>query len=442
MNGEPAAAGRGARKSLLALGLAELGLAALAARAIDSEKAFPVYLALYIAMGVPWLLATRAAVRPGSRTSMPVVLLVTVLLRLVFLATAPALSDDIYRYVWDGRVAGAGINPYLHAPEAPELAFLRDELYPGINNKDIPTIYPPLMEAAFRVVTAVSTSLTAMKAFFVLVDLALIGVLAALLAAHGLDPGRVVVYAWCPLGVVEVAASGHNDVLGVLCLFAALLALARDRDAGAIAWLTLSGLAKLVGFALTPLFLRFVRPRALLVAPLLTLAFVWPYRGAGARAFEGLTQYGLRWRGNDSLFHVLYALTGSLDRAKAIVAVTLVAFTLGLAAKKVPPLRAAYLVVAAILLLTATVHPWYLLWLLPFLCFYPSPAWLYLALGVALSYHASYLSTPGEPWEELLWVKLLEYVPFYALGLAATAAAWRRGTTSAPPGSVGLDSPP
>jgi alpha-1,6-mannosyltransferase len=438
--GEPKARGR--FPSFLTLGLAELGLTVTAALAVDTGVSFPAYLALYVAMGLPWLLATRAVVRrrEGGATA-TTIFVFALLMRAVFLVTEPVLSDDIYRYRWDGRVAGAGINPYIHAPEAPELAFLRDDLYPGINNKDIPTIYPPLMELVFRLVTAVSESLFAMKGFFVLVDLALLFVLRSLLSTRGLDEGRVLVYAWCPLPIVEVAGSGHNDVLGALGLFAALLALARGREALSVGWLTLAGLAKLVGFALLPLFARFVRLRALAVVPVLSLAFAWPYRQAGARAFDGLTQYGLRWRGNDSLFHVLYALTDSLAVSKVIVAVTLVTLTLVLAVQKVRPLRASYLVIGAILMLTATVHPWYLLWILPFLCFYPSPAWLYLALGVGLSYHAAYLSTPGEPWEELLWVKLLEYVPFYALGLAGFARGFLRRRASAQAGAVGLDSP-
>lgn len=424
-------------ESFFALGLVELGLAVLAAVAVGTRASFPLYLGLYVAMGLPWLLAVRASM--GGSVSMRTVVVFALLLRAVFLVTEPVLSDDVYRYVWDGRVAGAGINPYFYAPEAPELASLRDALYPGINNKDIPTIYPPLMQVAFRAVTAVSASVYAMKGFFVLADLALLLVLGKLLSASGLDRGRLVVYAWCPLPVVEIAGSGHNDVLGALCLFAALLALAKGRDWLAIGALTLSGLAKLLGLALLPLFLRFVKPRALVAVPLLCLAFAWPYRKAGTRAFEGLTQYGLRWRGNDSLFHVLYALTGSLDVAKVLVAVALVALTLLLVAKKVPPLRAGYLVTGAVLLLAATVHPWYLLWILPFLCFYPSPAWLYLALGVGLSYHAAYLATPGEPWEELLWVKLLEYLPFYALGLYGMLRPFRR-EESATGDALGLDS--
>jgi hypothetical protein len=100
------------------------------------------------------------------------------------------------------------------------------------------------------------------------------------------------------------------------------------------------------------------------------------------------------------------------------------------------PLRSSYLTVSAILLLTATVHPWYLLWIAPFLAIYASPAWLYLTLSVALAYHAAYLATPGRAWEDVVWVKLVEYAPFFVLAIASSwreRRAWRR--------LLGLNSP-
>ncbi len=108
-----------------------------------------------------------------------------------------------------------------------------------------------------------------------------------------------------------------------------------------------------------------------------------------------------------------------------------------LVAVKANPLRSSYLTLGAILLLTTTVHPWYLLWMAPFLAIYASPAWLYLTLSVALAYHSAYLATPGQPWEDLIWVKLLEYVPFFVL---AIGSVWReRGALRA---FIGLNSPP
>ncbi len=398
----------------------EISLALLATVYLSRDSTFPLYLALYLAMSLPWLAASYIAVREtssrGSDTAL--VLGVAVILRVFFLLTDPVLSDDAFRYVWDGRVQHALGNPYLHAPDDPHLASLRDalpEIYAGINNKDIPTLYPPLMQLLFYAATAVSSSVLWMKALFTLFDIALIFALARLLTALGLSPLRALVYAWSPLPIVEVAGSGHNDVAAVFFLVAALWAFERRRELGSIALVTASGLAKLAGFALLPFFWSFVKPRAFWAIPLATALVILPYASAGEPALQGLREYALRWRGNDSLFHVLFLLTGSLSSAKLVAAAILAALTLVLFWRKTPPLRASFWLLGAILLLTPTVHPWYLLWVAPLLAVFPHPAWLFLEASVALSYHASYLATAGEPWQEVPWIKLLEYGPFFLL---------------------------
>jgi alpha-1,6-mannosyltransferase len=410
------------RLVLCAAGLSELAIAAVACRTIDRESRFPLYLGLYLAMAVPWLVASYVAHEmPGTndaRRERDVLLVFAIAagLRALFLWTDPVLSDDIFRYVWDGRVQRAGINPYLYPPSDPRLELLRDaEIYPGINNKDIPTIYPPLMQAVFLVVTSMTTTVVGMKASLVLVDLGLVWVLMNLLEALGHPPLRSLVYAWSPLAVVEVAGSGHNDVVAVVLLVAALWAFERGRNALSFILLGSSGIAKLMGFALAPLFARFVKPRIYWILPAVGLCAVLPYAAAGGLAFRGLEEYGARWRSNDSLFHLLYALTGSLDVAKLVAAGLVALLVLVFMWKKTPPLPACYGTIGAILLLMPTVHPWYLLWMLPLLALYPNPAWLYLTVSVALSYHAPYLASPGQPWEETSWVKALEYVPFFLL---------------------------
>jgi len=411
---------RNGRRLLWLAAAIESVLAIAAALHVDRDQTFPVYLALYLAMSLPWLAASYIAVRDRSSRGSDAALVVGVaaILRAIFLVTEPVLSDDVFRYVWDGRVQHAGINPYLYSPDDPTLTPLRAEIpevYAGINNKDIPTLYPPLMQILFYAATSVSSSLLWMKAFFTLFDLALVLVLTRLLSALGLHPLRALVYAWSPLPVVEIAGSGHNDVAGVFFLVAALWAFERSRPRGSIALATASGLAKLAGFALLPLFGRFVKLRTFWAVPLLTALVALPYASAGGLAFRGLSEYALRWRGNDSLFHLLFLLTGSLANAKVLVGAILAAVALWLVWRKTPPVRAFFLTLGAVLLLTPTVHPWYLLWVAPLLAVFPHPAWLFLQAGVALSYHAAYLASPGEPWRELLWIKLLEYGPFYVL---------------------------
>jgi hypothetical protein len=401
------------RRWIRICGIAELLLCVSAAAFADRETTFPVYLALYLAMAVPWLVASYLALKSSRPPGGTFVLGVAVAMRASFLLTEPSLSDDVFRYVWDGRVQHAGINPYRYPPDAPELAFLRDEGFFRINNKDIPTIYPPLMQQTFFLATAAAESVAWMKGVFVLIDIALITVLTKLLEALRLNPLRALVYAWSPLAVVEIGGSGHNDVLGALLLVGALLALERGRSAFGVLLMTGSGLAKLAGFALLPFAARPLRARCYLIVPLASVLASAPYATAGALALRGLAEFARRWRGNDSLFHLLYSITGSLDRAKIAAFSLFVLVVLFLLWRRTPAIPACFRTLGALLLLTPILHPWYLLWIAPLLAIVPSPAWMFLSASAALSYHAAYLAEPGQPWQELLWVKALEYVPFF-----------------------------
>ena len=161
-------------------------------------------------------------------------------------------------------------------------------IFEGINNKDIPTIYPPLMQIAFFAVTTVSESVLAMKLFFVMADIGVVFALFRLLGALRLEANRALVYAWSPLPIVEVAGSGHNDALAVLLFVAALVAIVQHRDRLTMALLSLSGLSKLVGALMTPLFLRECRPRSYWVFPGLLVLVSLPYAAAGSLAFVRL----------------------------------------------------------------------------------------------------------------------------------------------------------
>jgi len=402
---------------VILLSAALISLALLVANTMDAEEGYLVFLAGYLTMAAVYLVAVYFVsnhVR-AQKGMVGFVLLVSVALRVAFVFETPVLSNDINRYVWDGRVQRHGINPYHFPPQAPELRHLRDPIFEDINNKDIPTIYPPLMQALFATTTAFSESLVWMKGTFTLVDLALIGILIGLLRVKKTSPLKVIIYAWNPLVLVEVAGNGHNDVFALALLLAAQGAILFKRGTLSIVFLGLSGLAKLMGFVLAPLFARSVRAAAWLALPATCLIVSWPYFDVDSGAFRGLFEFGTRWRANDSLFHLLVELTQDLDAAKAIAAGLFAGLMGFLILRNTPPLRACYIAIGALLLLSSTVHPWYVLWIVPYLCFYPNPAWLLLTGTVVLSYHAAFLTPVGEPWMEQLQIKLLEYGPFFLL---------------------------
>src|SRR5262249_43629810 len=180
-----------------------------------------------------------------QRPRLALILAVAALMRCAVLLAPPSLSDDLYRYVWDGRVAAAGINPYRYVPSDSHLAALRDNaIYPHINRKTYaPTIYPPVAELIFLATSRISESVGWMKATMVAFDVASVAILLRLLTLARLPRERILVYAWHPLILWEFAGSGHIDAAVVG--FVVLALWARRREA---AWLTglLLGCAALV----------------------------------------------------------------------------------------------------------------------------------------------------------------------------------------------------
>lgn len=189
---------------------------------------FPEWMAWMAVATLAWWAAVRAAPAARGRGAMALVLAGAVILRIAWLLPEVPTSDDLYRYLWDGRLGNAGVPPFRHAPESAELTAYRDEIvWPRINHPDVPTIYPPVAQYYFRAIDAVWPTPRGARAAAALLDLVAVAALALLLRRRGRPMTLCVVVAWCPLSVVESAGGGHVDALG-----AALLTL------GLVAWST------------------------------------------------------------------------------------------------------------------------------------------------------------------------------------------------------------
>jgi alpha-1,6-mannosyltransferase len=287
-------------------------------------------------------------------------------------------SDDIFRYVWDGRVSAAGIDPYRYPPSDPALTPLRDDaIWRPVNAKDQPSPYPPLLEAWFALVYRIQPeSLVAMKAAMSLLNVGVIGVLLLLLHRRRQPLVRALIYAWNPQVIFQVAFSGHNEPLLLLCLLTTLLL---GRHAGRVgrlvgAWaLALATLVKVVPILVLPILLRRWGWRAAGVV-LLTLGAVY---GAlllqGRRVFAGLIVEGREAQFNDGL-HYLVARLAQLGGPALAVPLDRVLMIVGLGAVVLGLLRQAGddlaqpigVIMSAYILLAASVAPWYALWVLPF----------------------------------------------------------------------------
>ncbi|MGI4938955.1 MAG: hypothetical protein ACRYHQ_00050 [Janthinobacterium lividum] len=233
-----------------------------------------------------------------SGGALPLVLVLALAMRLLTFASPPLLSTDIYRYVWDGRVQAAGINPYLYLPAAPELRGLRDEgtaataIYPHINRAYYaPTIYPPVAQALFALVGVAWPTIWGMKAVMLAFDLLGIGAALALLRLARQPAERVLIVAWNPLVVWEFAGGGHIDAAAVGFVGLALALAARRSRALAGLALGAAVLCKLLPAALLPAVWRRWDLRTPLAAGVLIAVSYACYAGAGWRVLGYLPGY-------------------------------------------------------------------------------------------------------------------------------------------------------
>ncbi|MDQ3830083.1 MAG: DUF2029 domain-containing protein, partial [Candidatus Tectomicrobia bacterium] len=236
------------------------------------------------------LLDTRRHAHQPHPAVLPLIVGWAVVFRLTLLWVTPGfLSDDIYRYVWDGRVQAAGVNPYRYIPAEEPLAGLRDEaIYPKINRRDYaPTIYPPLAQAVFFATTRVSESVTWMKLTMVAFEAAAVWAVVWLLASWGLPRQRVLLFAWHPLAVWEIAGSGHLDALMICFVCLALVARRRGREGLTGALLACAALVKFFPAVLAPALYR-RRGWRMPAAFVATFALAYlPYLSVGLRRVVG-----------------------------------------------------------------------------------------------------------------------------------------------------------
>src|SRR5271154_3430099 len=195
---------------------------------------------------------------PTNNWTLRIVLLIALAVRLIAVIAPPFLSTDVYRYVWDGIVQCAGINPFRYIPADSHLAFLRDaKIYPNINRRDYAhTIYPPGSQIIFWTVTRISPTVTAIKLAMLGFEAVTCYVLIRCLRLLHMRAERVLLYAWSPVCLWEIASSGHADGAALTFISLALLARLTNREKLAGGWLGAAVLVKLYPAALLPAFLR------------------------------------------------------------------------------------------------------------------------------------------------------------------------------------------
>lgn len=453
-----------------------------------SKRPIPEYLLLYGGLFVLYALAVFWTLRARSDSrALLIILLMGLAFRAILIPSNQIQEDDIYRYLWDGKVYANGINPYKYSPdqvtyfkqfmirkpsrfaatynvqdirELERLARLKWDneralvFMERINHPDLPTIYPPMAQYVFRLVHQVAEdSIIAMRLGFLFFDLMTAGFILLTLGVLNLKKTHVLIYFWSPLILKETFNSTHLDIIGIGFLAGAVYFLVRTRFLAGYLFLALSVLGKLYPAVLFPFFLReqirlggrsmgkVVSATALFTGVIVVcyLSFL----DIGKRVFSSLKSFGTYWQSNDSLFAILVwfyrdvaginpegPIGFSYDEpslwAKGTVALILVVVWACLLLRRqgtdniennapaLQNLRHLFIIMGLIFLLSPVQNPWYLNWVVPFLCFFPLRSWILLTGLVGLYYldfYFDYQELPGLQG----WIPWFEYTPFYLL---------------------------
>jgi alpha-1,6-mannosyltransferase len=395
---------------------------------LDRAK-HPVYFLWFSGVFLVYLAALIDAQRyarqphPGM---IPLIVGWALIFRLSLVWVTPGfLSDDLYRYVWDGLVQRAGINPYFYPPEATELAFLRDDtIFPMINRKSVLTIYPPGAQLLFRMMAWVCPGdALAMKALILLADVASIALLLRLLKQLGRSQAYVLLYAWHPLVIVELGISGHLDGLMIPFVLLAFLWMMQHRPWLVGASLAMATLIKLYPAILLPvLYRKRAWQMPLMFFALIGIGYLL-YLEAGFQVFGYLPYYLSPYEFyNLSLRPILMWLVGlvtdhPIPYVKWLSAAMLLLVMLQCVRQlpKTPQQAISWgvgIIAVYLLLVSPSVFQWYLVWLLALATLTESwliPAWLYWSWSVNLDY----LETLAIFTDAMYWLRLAEYAPVF-----------------------------
>jgi len=318
-----------------------------------------------------------------------------ILLRLAFLPLLPGLTDDPFRYIWDGWLQVDGINPYRYVPSDAALAPFQDtDLYEKLNSPEYYSIYPPLLQYVFAFGGLFYDGdwlvpYYVLKITFVAAELMGVAILARLTSARNL-----LLYAWNPLILIETAGQGHTEALLVPLLFGALWAVRRQQGRLASAAIAGAGMVKLYPFALGPFLLRRFGTRAMWPGALVVVGLSIPYAApyAAPHVKESVDLFARLFEFNAgpyyALKHFLWAWTGA-DWSKTIGPWFRRFFLLSLpllyvldARRDWSFRRACLLLLGTLFVLSTTVHPWYLLPVIGLGVMGPRPSWHWMWLGL------------------------------------------------------------
>ena len=340
----------------------------------------------------------------------------------------PSLSEDVFRYLWEGHLWGTGINPYSTPPAE---ILVDDPFRQRVNHPELTAVYPPLLQIITASVMAASYSLVAWKLLLASVFAGGCWTIIQLLRSRGHIQERVLLFAWNPLVLVESSGMAHLDLLPAVTILLALLFWQRQRDSW-LSFILASGASiKVFPILLVPLFSRGVTVKAhfthgvsllvcgagLFIVSTLLLQAIAPF-DSPLDLFKSLSLYAQSWEFNSPLYYGALSLSfpkwivRCVLSGVTVVAVIACALTIRPESDRI---KVCGWVIALWLVCSPVIHPWYIVSLAAFLPLLAPLSWVYLSWGAYLSYSVLPDYVEYKVWHESPEALVLVWVPFFLL---------------------------
>lgn len=365
------------------------------------------------------------------------ILKISILLRLVLLLSIPNLSNDFYRFIWDGRLMNLGLNPYLslpyeiiHSQDAVLLGKDVNELYSGQGNLSIRnyTCYPPLNQFFFFIATLLSPqsiygSVIVLKIFIILADVGTIIISRKILRKLGLPGSNIILFALNPFVIIELTGNLHFEGVTIFFLVLAIYFLLNDKFYKSAIWMAFSISVKLIPLIFIPLFLKKLGQvntlKYLIITGIISILLFIPFSSSGLieNFMSSIDLYFRKFEFNASFYYIIRWIGFELKGWNIIqkvgpllgLSVFIIVLLLSITRRNNNPrilMCSMLFAISSYYFLSTTVHPWYIAIPLIISVFTKYRFVVVWSLVVMLSYSAY----GNDAFQENYWLVFVEYL--------------------------------
>ena len=339
-----------------------------------------------------------------------------IIFRLTLLPTSYTTSDDVHRYLWEGKVLVDGYNPYTTPPNDTSLIHLRNANYEKVTFKNMPAIYPPLTQIVFAVNYLIAgNSIVFLKVIYLIFEFITLIFLLKLLLLKGRDSKLILLYAWLPLPIMEYFVNAHLDPIGITFLVVFLYYFEKNKISLSSIMLALAFLTKLLALLILPLIIKKLGIKKALifyiVFTITCLIFYAPFISGNLDVFAGLFRYLNHWEFNGSVYNLFKIILSGGDIARTICGILLSLSVLIISFRYKNFVNGVFAVFLTIIIFSTTLYPWYLGWIASLNVF----TGFFSLLSLFFTINFSNITPLAEKWKEYPIVWIIEYVPFYGL---------------------------